>query len=89
MAYKARIKYNNREWLVVDNIEYQGIKYFYIIEDISNEIEELENIEDYQGKISIEFIYKSNGDNYKNVTDQELITKLSSIVAMRAIESGK
>lgn len=89
MSYKARIKYNNREWLVVDNIEYQGIKYFYIIEDISNEIEELENIEDYQGKISIEFIYKSNGDNYKNVTDQELITKLSSIVAMRAIESGK
>ena len=89
MSYKARIKYNNRDWLVVDNIEYQGIKYFYIIEDISNEIEELENIEDYQGKISIEFIYKSNGDNYKNVTDQELITKLSSIVAMRAIESGK
>ena len=89
MSYKARIKYNNREWLVVDNIEYQGIKYFYIIEDISNEIEELENIEDYQGKISIEFIYKSNGDNYKNVTDQELITKLSSIVALRAIESGK
>ena len=89
MSYKARIKYNNREWLVVDNIEYQGIKYFYIIEDISNEIEELENIEDYQGKISIEFIYKSNGDNYKNVTDQELITKLSSIVAMRAIETEK
>lgn len=87
MSYKARIKFANKEWLVVDNIEYEGVKYFYIIEDISNEIENLENIEEYQGNISIEFIYKLDNGNYKNVTDQELIAKLSSIIAIRAINS--
>ena len=37
MTYKMRIKFDNREWLVIDNIEYEGIKYYYIIEDISEE----------------------------------------------------
>ena len=36
MSYKARIKFDNREWLVVDNFEHKGVEYFYIIEDISN-----------------------------------------------------
>lgn len=89
MAYKARIKFDNREWLVVDNVEYEGVKYFYIIEDISEQIENLKNIEEYDGNISIEFIYKADNNNYKNVTDKDLITKLSSIVAIRAINSGK
>jgi len=83
MSYKARIKFDDREWLVVDNIEYEGIKYFYIIEDISEEIEKLEKIEDYKGKFSIEFIYKLDNGNYKNVTNQELISKLSAIVALK------
>ena len=87
MSYKARIKFDNREWLVVDNIEYEGIRYFYIIEDISDELNDLDNIEEYAGKISIEFIYKLDNGNYANVMDQELITKLSSLVAIRAMNS--
>ena len=84
MTYKARIKFGNKEWLVIDNIEYQGIKYYYIIEDISEEIENLKNIEEYEGHISIEFIYKLDNGNYKNVTDQELISVLLGIVGKNA-----
>ena len=80
MTYKTRIKYDNREWLVIDNIEYQGIKYFYIIEDISKELENVKNIEEYEGKITIEFIYKLDNGNYRNVTDQNLINILLAIV---------
>ena len=87
MSYKARIRFDNREWLVVDNIEYEGVRYFYIIEDISNELNDLENIQDYQENLSIEFIYKLDNGNYTNVTNQELITKLSSIIAIRAMNS--
>lgn len=89
MSYKARIKFDNRKWLVVDNIEYEGVRYFYIIEDISDELNNLENIEEYQGNISIEFIYKLDNGNYKNVIDQELIKKLSSIIAIRAMNQKK
>lgn len=87
MSYKARIKFDNREWLVVDNIMYDNQKYFYIMEDISEELEKLDNIEDYKGKVAIEFIYKVENGNYRNVTDQELISKLSAIVAINALNS--
>ena len=87
MSYKARIKFADREWLVVDNIKYEGVKYFYIIEDISEEIEKLDNIEEYEGNICIEFIYKLDNGNYKNVTDSDLISKLSSIVALKNLTS--
>ena len=85
MVYKARIKFDNREWLVIDNIEYEGKKYYYIVEDVSEELEKIENLEDYKGNITIEFIYKLDDENYANVTDQELISKLLAVVGQRAI----
>lgn len=85
MIYKMRIKFDNREWLVVDNIEYENIKYYYIIEDISKELNNVKNIEEYEGNYSIEFIYKLENGNYKNVTDQKLIQNLLAIVGKRAI----
>lgn len=87
MSYKARIKFDNREWLVVDNFEHKGVEYFYIIEDISEKLEKLNNIEDYKGNFAVEFIYKSDDVNYRNVTDQELINELSAIVGLRALYS--
>lgn len=85
MTYKTRIKFDNREWLVIDNIEYQGIKYYYIIEDVSKELEKLKNIEEYKGNFTLEFIYKLDNGNYKNVTDQNLISKLLAIVGKNAL----
>lgn len=89
MSYKARIKFDNREWLVIENIEYNGIKYYYIIEDISEEIKDLKSIEEYNGKITVEFIYKIENGNYRNVTDQELISKLSALVGFKILTSKK
>lgn len=80
MTYKARIRFANKEWLVIDNIEYEGTKYFYIIEDISEQLEKINNIEEYKGNFLIEFIYKKEDGNYKNVTDIELKDKLMTIV---------
>ena len=91
MIYKARIKFADKEWLVVDNIEYDGIKYYYIVEDISEELEELDKLgklEEYSGKMTLEFIYKLDNGKYKNVTDEELLEKLHDEVAIKAINSN-
>lgn len=85
MTYKMRIKFDNREWLVVDNVEYEGIKYYYIIEDISEELNGLKSLDEYEGNFTIEFIYKLDNGNYKNVTDEVLLNTLTAIVGKKAI----
>ena len=60
MTYKMRIKFDNREWIVIDNIEYEG-------------------------KSTIEFIYKLDNGNYRNVTDESLLNTLTAIVGKRAV----
>ena len=80
-AYKARIKWNDSEWLVVENVEYKGKEYLYIIADISEEIETTDN---FQENIVIEFIYDTGNGGYANVTDVELKSKLSAMVATKA-----
>lgn len=85
MTYKMRIKFDNREWLVIDNIEYKGIKYYYIIEDISEKLNNLKSLDEYKGNFSMEFIYKLDNGNYNNVTDKTLLNTLSSIVAKNVI----
>lgn len=85
MTYKARIKFDDRDWLVIDNIEYENVRYYYIIEDISDKLEGVDSIEEYKGKFNLEFIYKLDNGNYRNVTDKSLIDKLMAIVAQRAI----
>lgn len=85
MTYKMRIKFDNREWLVIDNIEYEGVKYYYIIEDISEELNGLKSLDEYEGNFTIEFIYKLDNGNYKNVTDQSLLDTLLAIVGKNTI----
>ena len=85
MTYKMRIKFDNREWLVIDNIEYQGVKYYYIIEDISEKLNGLKSLDEYEGNFTIEFIYKLDNGNYKNVTDEALLNTLTAIVGKRAV----
>ena len=75
----------DNEELVIDNIEYEGVKYYYIIEDISEELNGLKSLEDYKGKVTIEFIYKLDNGNYKNVTDEALLNTLTAIVGKRAV----
>ena len=85
MTYKTRIKFADKEWLVIDNIEYKGEKYYYIVEDISEQLKNINSLEDYNGNYKMEFIYKLENGNYKNVVDQDLIKQLLAIVGQRAI----
>lgn len=89
MTYKMRIKFDGREWLVIDNIEYENVKYYYIIEDISEELNELKSLDEYEGNFVAEFIFKLDNGNYRNVTNQELINKLLAIVGTNAILKRK
>lgn len=89
MTYKGRIKFDNREWLLIDKLNYKGIDYYYIIEDVSEELNNLNSIEDYKGKICIEFIYKLDEKNYKNVTDQNLLDDLLALMGQKVIEENK
>ncbi len=85
MTYKTRIKFANRQWLVIDNIQYNQQKYYYIIEDISEQLIGLNSLEEYEGNFLAEFIYEIDNGNYKNVTDQELIEQLLAIVGQKTI----
>ena len=87
MEYKARIKFDNREWLVIDNFEYENVKYYYIIEDASEKLNNLNNVEDYDGNFNLEFIYQVENGEYRNVTDQILINKLFAVTGGRLLKN--
>lgn len=89
MDYKTRIKFVNKEWLVIDNIEFNNIKYFYIIEDTSENLNNINNINELPKKYAAEFIYKLDNGNYKNVIDKNLINQLLDIIAQKMIQSSK
>lgn len=89
MTYKARIKFDNTEWLVMDSVEFEGTKYYYIIEDISEELNNLKSLEDYNGKFTMEFIYQVPDGNYCNVTDQKLIDILLAMIGKKLLLSKK
>lgn len=87
-AYKMRIKFDNKDWLVIDNFIVENVKYYYIIEDKSEELEKVNNIEDYKGNINMNFIYSEKNDGiYKNVTDKELFNQLLAIVGYRNMKN--
>lgn len=85
MTYKGIIKFDDREWLVIDTVEYEGVKYFYIIENISEELNKVKSLEEYDGDFHLEFIYKLDNGNYKNVTDYGIIQNLLTIVGAKNI----
>ena len=85
MSYKARIKFDDKEWLVIDNLEVEGVKYYYIIEDVSDEIEKAGGIEKYDKELNIEFIHDIGNGVYNNVIDPELKSKLLAIVGLRKL----
>ena len=88
MGYKARFKYKDIEWLVIDAFKYNGEKYMYLAEDLKEDIENEEDLKKFDNKIRIMYV-KSVGDNmYEQIVDPALITELDAIVAKDSL-SGK
>lgn len=75
--YKYRIKYEGKEWLVIDAFKFNDKKYMYLVSDIKEEINNEEDLEKYKDKINIIFIENVSKDNYITVEDEKLIDILS------------
>ena len=91
--FEARIEFNNKFYLVYDHFELDGIKYYYIIEDISNEFKNKDDLTKFiesGKKFNVEFIYEvdSNTHMYATVTDSNLLNLLN-LEAVRRIAEGK
>ena len=87
MTYKARIRFADKEWLLIDEVEYEGVKYYYIIEDVSEELNNLNSIDEYKKEFLMEFIYQVENKMYKNVTDADLKNQLFAAVGAKALLS--
>lgn len=92
--FETRIEFNNKVYLVYDHFELDGIKYYYIIEDISDELmnqEDINNFLESDKKVEMEFIYEvdSKTHMYATVTDPNLLNLLNLEAARRLAEGKK
>lgn len=92
--FEARIEFNNKVYLVYDHFEIDGIKYYYIIEDISDELmnqEDINNFLESDKKVEMEFIYEVDPKThmYATVTDPNLLNLLNLEAARRLAEGKK
>ena len=79
-----KFKFAGVDYLIIDVFEYEGIEYMYIFEDISKKIQgkDLNNLEE-EIEAKADFVYQCEDGMYENVVDDELYTKLMSIVNKR------
>lgn len=89
MEYKGRVKYDNLEWLVIDAFTYNNEKYMYLIEDIEDDIESIDDLKNYSKDIKILFIRQLENGNYIDIKDEETINKLSEVVAINFLRKTK
>ena len=89
MDYKGRVKYDNLEWLIIDAFTYHGDKYMYLIEDVKDNIESIESLKKYNKDIKMIFIKRLENENYVEIKDEELINKLSEVVAINFLRKTK
>lgn len=89
--FKAKIRFAGTDFLVYDFFEYEGEKYYYIIEDKSEEFKEESDLtkffEDDSKSIRIEFIYEADKQThlYQTVTDENLLRVLNAEEAKRIL----
>ncbi len=91
--FEARIEFNNKIYLVFDHFELDGVKYFYIIEDISDEFKNEDDLKKFlesDKKFNVEFIYEINPKThmYATVTDPNLLNLLN-LEAVKRLAEGK
>lgn len=87
MDYKARFKYDNIEWLVIDAFKYEGEKYMYLVEDVKEKLETEEDLKNYGKPIKMIYVKSVGNDDYLEITDQSLIDQLNIIVATNVLNN--
>ena len=77
-----KIKFGEKEYYIIACVEYEGVKYYYIIEDSFNPKDpDFDNIKE-NVYTEVNFIFKRNDGLYENVTNDELFAKLSKLVTL-------
>lgn len=77
-----KIKFGEKEFYVIAYLEYEGTKYYYIIEDSFNpENPDFDNLKE-DVFTEVNFIFKREDGLYENVTDDKLFEKLSKLVTL-------
>ena len=77
-----KIQFGEKDFYVVDFFEYEGVKYYYIYEDV---YEEGMDISKFDGDIEINFIFKREDGKYENVVDDNLFKKLLNLSSKRLV----
>lgn len=75
-----KLIFGGKEFYMADRFKYKGVFYHYIIEDI---YEEGLEVEDINGNVEVNFIYKCEDGGYKNVTDDVLFNELMAEASKR------
>lgn len=90
-SFKGSIKFAGKDFLVYDNFEFEGEKYYYIIENRENDFKRKEDLtkffENDASSIRIEFIYEVDKEAhlYETVTDEDLLSRLNMEEARRIL----
>lgn len=83
--YKARVKYEGKEWLVIDSFTYNGKKYMYIASDLKIDLNSAEDLNKYKDQIKMIFIENTGDNNYVTVEDEKILGILNLQVTQRLI----
>ncbi len=82
MEEMTKIKYGDKEYYISAIVEYDGTKYYFIIENVYRPgMPDLDKLED-DLLVETRFIYKDHDDMYKTVLEKELLNKLKKLVSI-------
>lgn len=84
MIVVQKMKFGEKDFLVMDKFEYDNVEYIMLTEDISEKIagKDLQNLKE-EITMELEFVFKCSDGAYENVTDQELYDRLTFIADER------
>lgn len=77
-----KISFGDKDFYVVDEFEYNGVKYLYIYEDV---YEKGMKIEEFSGDVEVNFIFEREDGKYENVEDEELFKELFDYASKRLV----
>lgn len=83
----VKIEYNGKEFYIAALVEYKGVKYYYIVENVYKPGIDFDNLKE-DLNVEVNFIYKLDNGLYQNVGDEELFNKLLKLANIDYISNG-